>query len=229
MDVNAVPGCAAIHHLHPRSLTLWERIESRRGTTRLQPRIGFNSGKYDQIFPVVSERTPAFFQAMEKRAERAQHKHGRRPDYVSTAWHWLQMHILESPVKLLVCCLYQCFVSPAEHQPALGKVHAKSITQFLSAFLLQEQLSASCMPVAQSCNAQETQSLSLIFLCFVAPCCSPCARLHHASWKTCNNWLLWEIKDVPLRFLPHFLLNLALVCFPEFLEDSLSVFDVFPC
>lgn len=50
----------------------------------LQPRIGFNSGKYDQIFPVVSERTPAFFQAMERRAER---KHGYRPDYVSMAWH----------------------------------------------------------------------------------------------------------------------------------------------
>lgn len=110
-----------------------------------------------------------------KREWRAQHKHGCRPDYVSTAWHWLQMHILESPVKLLVCCLYQCFVSPAEHQPALGKVHAKSITQFLSAFLLKEQLSPSCMPVAQSCNAQETQSLSLFFfLCYVAPCCSPC-------------------------------------------------------
>lgn len=106
----------------------------------LQPQIGFNSGKYDQIFPVVSERTQAFFQAMERRAA---HKHGCRPDYVSTAWHWLQMHILESPVKLLVCCLYQCFVSLVEQQPALGKVHAKSITQFLSVFFVKERLTAS--------------------------------------------------------------------------------------
>ena len=54
---------------------------------------------------------------------------------------------LKSPVKRHVCCLYQCFVSLVELHPALGKVHAKSITQFLSAILLKEQ------PAACSCRA----------------------------------------------------------------------------
>lgn len=65
-------------------------------------------------------------------------------------------------MKLPVCCLYQCFVSLVEHQPALGKVHAKSITQFLSAFLLKEQLSPFQVVIA----ARGTQSLSLFYVGF---------------------------------------------------------------
>lgn len=72
--------------------SLWERSES---SQREEHQVWFNSGKYEQIFPVVSERTRAFFQAMKRRAE---HKHGFHLHYVSTAWHWLQMHILESSV-----------------------------------------------------------------------------------------------------------------------------------
>lgn len=37
-----------------------------RNNTLQPPNPGFSSGKYDQIFPVVSPRTPAFFQAMER-------------------------------------------------------------------------------------------------------------------------------------------------------------------
>lgn len=44
---------------------------------------------------------------------RKAHKDGlSRSDYVSMAWHWLQMHIWESPVKPVICCLYQRFVPP---------------------------------------------------------------------------------------------------------------------
>lgn len=85
-------------------------------------------------FPVVSKQTAAFFQSMSRTAETLL----PCPDYVTAAWHWLKMHILKSPVKRPVCCLYQCFVSLVELNPALGKVHAKSITQFLSTFLLEE-------------------------------------------------------------------------------------------
>lgn len=144
--------CPVVKQFITYILTFWvcgKRTERRRGATHSNlgsDLIQENMTKSSQWF---SERTPAFFQAMERRGE---HKHGHRPDYVSTAWHWLQMHILESPVKLLVCCLYQCFVSLVERQPALGKVHAKSITQFLSVFLTKERLSPFCIPVLPSCN-----------------------------------------------------------------------------
>lgn len=85
-------------------------------------------------FPVVSKKTAAFFQSMSATEETLL----PCPDYVTAAWHWLKMHILKSPVKRPVCCLYQCFVSLLELHPALGKVHAKSIIQFLSTFLLEE-------------------------------------------------------------------------------------------
>lgn len=70
-------------------------------------------------------------------------------------------------MKLLVCCLYQSFVSPLEHQPALGKVHAKSITQFLRAFLLKELLSPFCMPVVPRSNCCEGNSVIVSFLCLI--------------------------------------------------------------
>lgn len=83
---------------------------------------------------VVSKKTATFFQCMSGTAETLL----PCPDYVTAAWHWLKTHILKSPVKRPVCCLYPCFVSLVELHPALGKVHAKSITQFLSTFLLGE-------------------------------------------------------------------------------------------
>lgn len=84
-------------------------------------------------FPVVSKKTAAFFQSMSKTAETLL----PCPDYVTAAWHRLKMHSLKSPVKLLVCCLYQCFVSIELH-PALGKIHAKCFIRFISTFLLKK-------------------------------------------------------------------------------------------
>lgn len=133
------------------------------GDNTLQPRFPFNSGKYDQIFPVVFLRQLGHFSRPSEK-ESAAHRHGSRPDYVSTAWHWLRMHILESPVKLLARCLYRCFVSPVEHQPALGKVHAKSI-RFLGAFLLEEQLPP-FSPVAPSWTGCQGNSVIVAFFIF---------------------------------------------------------------
>lgn len=69
---------------------------------------------------------------------RKAHKDGlSRSDYVSMAWHWLQMHIWESPVKPVICCLYQRFVPPPprrpvfERHPASGKAHAKGCSSSL--------------------------------------------------------------------------------------------------
>lgn len=157
------------------------------------------------------------FQATESRA---QHKHGSGPDYVSTAWHWLQMHISDSPVKLLVCCLYQCFVSPVEHQLAPGKVHAKSITRFLRALLLKEQL-PSWRPqfqVEHAARGNYSLSLSFGFGCVM----SSLLRCYSLNDDYADHTgICWKTSI----FLENVFAQSSSLCF---MEDSLSHFDVFP-
>lgn len=188
-DVTAFTGCQAVHKLVG-------GIESRWGTTRCNLEsdlIQENMTKSSQWFLRESGIFPGH--GKEGRAQTWL----RRPDYVSTAWHWLQMHISESPVKLPVCCLYHCFVSLVEHQPALGKVHAKSITQFLSAFLLKELFSPFCMPVGPSSNCRKGNSVIVSFFYvgdFIYHCYSRygyTTQYVYSIHRTCaNNWLLWK-------------------------------------
>lgn len=162
-DVNAFPGCRAFQHI----LTFWicgKIIENRGGGVRNNTATS-NRVQFRKIWPNLPSgfwENSGIFPGHGR--ESREQTWLRRPDYVSTAWHWLQMHILESPVKLPVCSLYQCFVSLVEHQPALGKVHAKSITQFLSAFLLKEQLSPFCMPEVPSSNCCKGNSVIVSFV-----------------------------------------------------------------
>lgn len=128
-------------------------LKWKEGNNVLQHSIGFNSGKYDQIIPAVL--LVFHFPVCGRQEGRKAHKDGlSRSDYVSMAWHWLQMHIWESPVKPVICCLYQRFVPPppvlclSAIQPQ-GKHMQKGVLRLWSVFLLKEpQLSDFCLAAA---------------------------------------------------------------------------------
>lgn len=104
-------SCSRFHAL---SLQMGFKSSSSARNNMLQHSVGFNSGKYEQIIPVVL--LVLIFQSAEGRKA---HKDGLScSDYVSMAWHWLQMHICKSPVRLVICCLYQCFVPPCVWAPS---------------------------------------------------------------------------------------------------------------
>lgn len=122
----------------------------------LQHSIGSNSGKYDQVFPVVSLRArAASFSSLRKVGKSTKMasllrlcKHGMA--LITDAYFRVTSRAAPS-----AACISALFPPCLSVHPALGKAHAKSITQFLSAFLLKEQLSAFCMaavPTSDCCE-----------------------------------------------------------------------------
>ena len=144
------------------SLTSWlsggKDFKSRRGTAAVQPWIVFNSGKYDQILPVVFWENSGIFPGRgEENTERA----------------WLYSRLCKHGMALITDAYFGVTSEAAAAvcisalslrlQPAWGKEHAKSITQFLSVFLLKERLLPFCIPVLSSCNCCEGNSSHCLF------------------------------------------------------------------
>lgn len=82
----------------------------------------FNLKFGDLILENMSKCSRWFVSVSPGYREGAEHSHGCHRDYVSFAWHWLQMHIFESPVKLLVLafCIRALFPQPSTSHPPGG-------------------------------------------------------------------------------------------------------------
>lgn len=68
--------------------------------------------------------------------ERERAKHGRRPDYVSVAWHWLEMHISRSPEAASAALLFVSTFSFCEW--TVGSRRGKSLHLVFKCLLGQQ-------------------------------------------------------------------------------------------
>lgn len=198
----------------------------------LQPRMGFNSGKYDQISPVVSERTPAILQAMERRAEQ---KHGF-PSPLCKHGMALITDAYFGVTSEAACLLFVselCFPTwaPASPRESTCKEYYSVLKSLSSQGAALSLLYASGYKV-QLLWGELSHCLLFMFdiLCrhFFIAIVRMTATLQEYLLKKLPTIDFFEKWDILFKKGFYFLLNLVR-CFPEFLEVRLSVFDLFSC